>query len=108
MINKYFFALALLPIGYAAQAQTPAIPADVTALLNKHTCVTCHKADKKAIGPSFTEIASKKYSKKQFAALVKTPVPANWPGYMPMAPLPQVPVKDLNKIADWVKTLEAK
>ncbi|MEN9609610.1 MAG: hypothetical protein RLZZ628_424 [Bacteroidota bacterium] len=105
MINKYFGALALLSLGYAAQAQSTAIPADVTALLNKHTCVTCHKADKKAIGPSFTEIASKKYSKKQFAALVKTPVPANWPGYMPMAPLPQVPVKDLNKIADWVKTL---
>ncbi|MEO0043177.1 MAG: hypothetical protein RL329_2625 [Bacteroidota bacterium] len=105
MIKKYFASLPMLVIGYMAQAQTAAIPSDISALLTKHACVTCHKVDKRAIGPAWSEIASKKYTKKQFAALVKTPVPANWPGYMPMAPLPQVPVKDLNKISDWVKTL---
>ncbi len=104
MIKKFFFAVALTTAFSTAQAQQT-IPADVTALLQKNTCYVCHKADKKMVGPSWQDVAKKKYSAKQFAALVAKPVPANWPGYAPMAPLPNVPKADLAKIHAWVSTL---
>ena len=88
----------------SATAQT-AIPADVNALLQKHTCYTCHKADKKMVGPAWADVAAKKYTVKQFTALVYKPVPANWPGYAPMVGLPQVPKGDIAKIQAWVATL---
>ncbi|MBL7816520.1 MAG: hypothetical protein JNL70_15985 [Saprospiraceae bacterium] len=104
-MKKVLFAMALVATFSAAKAQTPAIPADVNALLQKHTCYTCHAPAKKIVGPMWSEIAKKKYTAKQFAGLVKKPVPANWPGYPAMAPLPNVPKGDLDKIHAWVSTL---
>ena len=89
----------------SARSQT-AIPADINALLQKHTCYTCHKADKKLVGPSWKEIAGKKYSAKKFTDLVYKPVAANFPQYTPpMVGLPNVPKGDLAKISTWVATL---
>jgi cytochrome c len=108
---KKFFSIAVLvaSFGTAMTAQTtPAIPADIKGLLEKHTCYTCHKTDKKMVGPSWLDIAKKKYSTKAFTALVYKPVPANWPGYTPMIGLPNVPKADLKKIAEWVNGLAAK
>ncbi len=84
------------------------IPANVEALLKKHTCVSCHKAEKKSIGPSWEDIAQKKYDKKTIIVLVHEPIPSNWPGFTPMAALPNVPKADIGKIAIWIKTLEKK
>ena len=103
MIKKILFAVALTAAFNSAQAQT--IPADVTALLQKNTCYTCHKVDKKMVGPAWIDVAKKKYTAKQFAALVAKPDPTHWPGYAPMAPLPQVPKGDLTKIHAWVSSL---
>jgi cytochrome c len=102
-MKKVLFTMALAAIFTTAKSQT--IPADINALLQKHTCYTCHKADKKMVGPAWVDVAKKKYSAKQFAALVAKPVPSNWPGYAPMAPLPNVPKGDLSKIHAWVSTL---
>ena len=104
-MKKVLFAVILAAAFNTAKAQAVVIPADVNALLQKHTCYTCHKADKKLVGPSWQEVAKKKYSAKQFAVLVAKPVPANWPGYAPMAALPNVPKGDLAKIHTWVSTL---
>ena len=68
----------------SASAQAAAIPVDIKGLLEKHTCYTCHKVDKKMVGPSWQDVAKKNYSAKQFTSLVYKPVPANWPGYTPM------------------------
>lgn len=108
MLKKMIFTGALLATFFTSYGQTPAAPADVTALLQKHTCYTCHAADKKMVGPSWKDISKKKYDKKKFAELVAKPVPANWPGYVAMAPLPQVPKGDLHKIHAWVETLAKK
>jgi cytochrome c len=105
MIKKVLFAVALTAAFNTAKAQSPTIPADVNALLQKHTCYTCHAAGKKLVGPAWQDVAKKKYSAKQFAALVAKPNPADWPGYPPMAPLPQVPKGDLAKIHAWVSSL---
>lgn len=104
-MKKLLFAVAFLALGYTTQAQTK-IPADVNALLQKHTCYTCHNPDKKMVGPAWKDVAAKGYNAKKFAALVAKPEPQNWPGYAAMAPLPQVPKADLNKIHAWVSTLK--
>lgn len=81
------------------------IPADVEKLLNEHICFSCHRPYDKLIGPSYYEVAKKGYSVERIIALVHTPEPDNWPGYPPMAPMPQVPTDDLTKIATWINSL---
>ena len=78
------------------------IPKAINELLTKHPCYTCHKLDLKLIGPSWTAISAKGLKKAEFVQSVYTPDATKWPGYPPMMPMPQVPKKDLEKIADWV------
>ena len=104
MFKKALFLAAFAVSFSTIKAQT-AIPADINGLLQKHSCYTCHKAEKKMVGPSWSDIAAKKYTAKQFIALVYKPVPSNWSGYVAMAALPNVPKGDLTKIATWVSTL---
>ena len=62
--------------------------AQALALLKKHTCLACHAKDKKVIGPSYEDIAKRKYSDQQILALVYKPNPQNWPDYATeMAPM---------------------
>ncbi len=104
MKKNILFAVALCA-SFALNAQTAAIPADVATLLEKNGCNACHKLDKKMVGPSWKDIAAKKYAKKKLVELVYTPQPENWPGYVPMQPMPQVPKADAGKIADWIVKL---
>src|SRR5690606_20129854 len=38
---------------------------EVEGLLAKYTCIACHNPDKKQIGPSYTDIAKRKYSNEK-------------------------------------------
>ena len=97
----FFAALA----GFAtAQAQTTP-PKEINDLLSKHTCLACHKADARLVGPSYQDVAKRKYSNEKIVELIYKPVPANWPGYPPMAPMTQVPKADALKIAAWINSL---
>jgi cytochrome c551/c552 len=81
--------------------------ASVQPLLLKNTCLTCHNQDNKLIGPSYKEIARKKYSVAQIVQLIKKPNPKNWPGYATaMPPMAHVPTAELTQIATWIKSLE--
>lgn len=80
----------------------PEIPSEVDALLSKYGCTACHAMSRKLVGPMWTDVAAKKYTKKQIMAFVYKPVPANWPGYPPMLAQTTVPKADLNKIATWL------
>lgn len=115
-MKKLFFLLPLVallaafrvpeaPATVAASAADPTIPADIKALLGKYGCEACHAIDRKLVGPKWTDVAAKKYSKKKIIALVKEPKPENWPGYPPMTPQKTVPAGDLGKIADWIVKL---
>lgn len=107
-MKKLFFLLpvVLLLVAFTRPtAAPPEIPADIKSLLDRHTCTTCHHIEKKMMGPSYMAIASKKYSKKQIIELVKKPVPSNWPGFAPMAPLTNIPKGDLDKMANWLSKL---
>lgn len=79
---------------------------EVIALLNKHTCVACHKKNERSVGPAYTEVAKRKYSTARIVQLVHKPEPQNWPDFAtPMAPMQHVPKKDIEKIAVWINSL---
>lgn len=83
----------------------PAIPADIETLLDKHTCLTCHKMDEKLVGPAYTEVAMRNYSDEAIVELIYNPKPDNWEGYPPMIGLKDVPKEDAMKIAGWINSL---
>ncbi|HOY86863.1 MAG: c-type cytochrome [Methylotenera sp.] len=100
-------------IAFEEAKNTPATPiatqADIKpgqALAEKHGCLACHNADIKVVGPSYKEVAAKGYTADQIVELVKNPKPDNWPGYMPMPPMPQVPAEDVKQIAEWINSLK--
>ena len=75
------------------------------ALLTKHTCVACHKEKERAVGPSFVDIAKRKYTVAEMEALIIMPKPENWPDFAtPMAPMGHVPRADIRKLAAWINT----
>jgi cytochrome c len=46
-----------IPTGYSVIKQTK--PSEGEALIKKEDCATCHKIDKKVVGPSYLDIAKK-------------------------------------------------
>lgn len=91
----------------SAQAQVK-VPDDITALMNKNICSACHKVDARLVGPAYTEVAKKGYSDAKIVELIYKPVPENWPGYPPMAPMAQVPKEDALKLAKYINSLAPK
>ena len=90
-------------------ATSTAIPTteEIQPLLIKHTCFTCHKPDKKLVGPPFREIAKRKYTPNKIVEMIYKPNKANWPDYATeMAPMPQVPREDALRIARWINSLK--
>lgn len=89
-----------------AKPKSPAaIEKEAMALISKHTCNACHKTYERSVGPAYSEVAKRKYSTAQIVSLVHNPKPENWPDYTPMAPMIQVPKKDIEKIALWINSL---
>lgn len=76
---------------------------DVKALLLSNTCLSCHNPTKKQVGPSFTDIAKRKYTNEKIVQLIHNPQPQNWPDYaVEMPPMPQVSRVDALKIAAYL------
>ncbi len=79
----------------------------VKTLLTQYTCISCHDPNKKQVGPSFADIAKRKYSAEKMLQLIYNPQPQNWPGYaVSMPPMTQVPRPEARKIVAWIKSLE--
>jgi len=82
--------------------------AEIEPLLVKNTCTACHQVSKRQVGPSFADIAKRKYSNERMVQLIYNPEPKNWPEHeTPMAPMPQVPKAEALKIAAWINSLKA-
>ncbi|WP_419701660.1 c-type cytochrome [Mucilaginibacter sp. NFX135] len=80
--------------------------AEVQPLLLKNTCLSCHNATKRQVGPAYTDVAKRKYSVAELIQLIHSPKPEHWPDYStPMPPMPQVPKEEARKIALWIKSL---
>ena len=111
MKKSFGFLLATVSLTVAslnANAQTPAadIPADMNALMSKYTCIACHRPNQRLVGPAYADVAKKNYSNEKIVELIYNPVPANWPGYIAMAPMKQVPKEDAMKLAVWINSLD--
>lgn len=106
IVSTAFFITACGGGNAPKQTSANQIPDEVNILLQKHTCLVCHKVDTKLIGPAYMEVAKKNYTPEQMVELVHNPKPENWLGYAPMAPLPDVPAEDIIKIANWINTLK--
>ncbi|HMP30827.1 MAG TPA: hypothetical protein PKD85_14570 [Saprospiraceae bacterium] len=79
---------------------------DVEPLLQKYTCIVCHTESKKLIGPSYKDIAKRKYTDERILQLIYKPEPSNWPDYpAPMVPMTNVKKVDGLKIAAWINSL---
>jgi cytochrome c551/c552 len=80
--------------------------AEIEPLLKKNTCTACHQENKRQVGPSFADIAKRKYTDERMVQLIYNPEPKNWPEHeTPMAPMPQVPKEEALKIAGWINSL---
>jgi cytochrome c551/c552 len=80
--------------------------AEIKPLLQKNTCLACHDPEKRIVGPSYRDVAKRRYSVDQIVDLIYNPKPENWPDYAtPMAAMPQVPKADAIKIATWIHSL---
>lgn len=94
--------------GAKALAMANAVPTydEVKPLLLKNTCLSCHNANKRQVGPAYVDVAKKKYSVNELVQLIHNPKPEHWPDYStPMPPMPQVPKDEARKIALWIKSL---
>jgi cytochrome c551/c552 len=93
--------------GEAAKKGKVAVISDkeAMALLTKNTCLACHKKEGRAVGPSYKEVAARKYSNAKIVELIYNPKPENWPGLTPMAPMTNVPKAEAAKIAAWINSL---
>ena len=80
--------------------------AEIEPLLVKNTCTACHNVTKRQVGPSFVDVARRKYTDEKIIELIYSPQPKNWPEHAtPMAPMPQVPKDEVRKIAGWINSL---
>ena len=79
---------------------------EVKGLLTRHTCLACHQANKRQVGPAYADVAKRRYTNDQIVELIYNPKPKNWPEYATeMPPMPQVPRADALKIAAWINSL---
>jgi cytochrome c len=108
VIQTIFVCASVAFFAGNVQAQSIKVPADIEALLSKNTCLACHKADVKLIGPAYKDVAKKKYTAEKIVELIYKPQPSNWPGYIPMAAMTNVPKDEALKIAKWINTLAGK
>ena len=105
-ITQMLLTVGGMIVGTATlNAQTIKVPDEINALLTKNTCLACHKVDVKLIGPAYIEVAKRNYTPERIVELIYKPNPANWPGYIPMAALPNVPQDEALKIGKWIASL---
>ncbi len=79
-------------------------PLEISALLAKHGCSSCHHTARRMVGPPFADIAKRNYLPEAIAEKIGKPQPAGWPGYPPMPAL-VVPNEEALKIADWINSI---
>ncbi|WP_454736814.1 c-type cytochrome [Cupriavidus necator] len=98
------FVIAALMLGAAASAHA-VDAAKAQEIANKNACMGCHQVDKKLVGPSYKEVATKyKGDKNALAALtkkVKSGGSGVW-GPVPMPANAAISDGDLKTVVEWV------
>jgi cytochrome c len=94
----------------AALAAMVASPAFANAdLAQKKSCLACHAADKKLVGPSYKDVAAKYAGQKEMVAKLAEKIQKGgvgvW-GQVPMPANPQVNPDEAKQLAAWVLTVK--
>ena len=72
-----------------------------TELLQKNKCVACHAAERKVVGPSWSEVAKKHAGKGDYlAGKIRAGGSGVW-GQVPMPPQ-TITAQEATRIADWL------
>lgn len=107
---KTFVSQTLAGAALAAGLVSPALAS--MELAQKKSCMACHAADKKLVGPAYKEVAAKYAGQKDAVAqlaerIQKGSVPGkgNW-GAIPMPANPQVSADEARQLATWVLTVK--
>jgi len=90
----------------ASLAAVIAAPAFANAdLAQKKSCLACHAADKKLVGPSYKDVAAKYAGQKDAVAKLAEKIQKGgvgaW-GQVPMPANPQVNAEEAKQLATWV------
>ena len=104
MKHVFFAQLAIVALGFAA---APAF-ADA-ALATAKNCMACHAVDKKLVGPSYKEVATKYSGQKDAADKLAVKIIKGGAGVYGPVPMPantQVNEADAKKLAAWVLSLK--
>ena len=91
---------------FASLAAVIAMPAFANAdLAQKKSCLACHAADKKLVGPSYKDVAAKYAGQKDAVAMLAEKIQKGgvgaW-GQVPMPANPQVNAEEAKQLATWV------
>jgi cytochrome c len=94
----------------ASLAAVIAAPAFASAdLAQKKSCLACHAADKKLVGPSYKDVAAKYAGQKDAAAKLAEKIQKGgvgaW-GQVPMPANPQVNAEEAKQLATWVLSIK--
>lgn len=94
----------------ASLATVIASPAFANAeLAQKKSCLACHAADKKLVGPSYKDVAAKYAGQKDAAAKLAEKIQKGgvgaW-GQVPMPANPQVNAEEAKQLATWVLSVK--
>jgi cytochrome c len=91
---------------FAAVAASGAVWADAE-LAKAKNCMACHAVDKKMVGPSYKDVASKYGSNKDAVAVLADKIQKGGAGVWGPVPMPantQVSAAEAQKLAAWVMT----
>ena len=100
-MKRIFVAIAALATGFAVS--TPAL-ADM-ALATSKNCMACHAVDKKLVGPSYKDIATKYAGQADAADKLANKVVKGGSGAWGPVPMPanaQINDADAKKLVTWI------
>jgi cytochrome c len=96
-------AFAALALSVGAVVCVPAHASE--ELAKKYMCLTCHQLDKKLVGPSYHDVATKykgdKTAEAKLFDKVKKGGVGVW-GQIPMPPNDKVPDADVKALVKWI------
>lgn len=104
-MNKLALTAALATLG--ALVSSPALAS--AELAQKKSCLACHAADKKIIGPSYKDVAAKYAAQKDAVAYLAGKIQKGGAGVwgpVPMPANPQVNADEAKQLATWVMTIK--
>ncbi len=104
-MKRYLVAIAALTTGFALT--TPAL-ADV-ALATAKNCTSCHAVDKKVLGPSYKEVATKYAGQADAVDKLSGKIMKGGAGAWGPVPMPanaQVNADEAKKLVTWILTLK--